>query len=377
MRVALVHDYLYDYGGGERVLEALHELWPKAPVLTSWVDWTWLRTHKPEWQSWDIRSSWFQWVPFKRRLTSPLRFLAPLIWESFDLSRFDVVISSDAWFMCKGVVVRPGAVHVCYCHTPPRFLYGYPTARRQSTLARAYAILINPFMRYYDFVSAQKVHVFVANSENTKRRIEKFYRRQARVVYPPVSIATSDQRLATRRSTTKPYTLNTKPYFLMVNRLVKPKRVDVAIEAAKRAGVRLKIAGTGREEKRLRQLAAGTNKVELLGYVPDSELASLYAGARAVLYLAEEEDFGITPVEAMAYGKPVIAAKSGGVIESVIDGKTGILLEKVSVTTVTRAIETFRPGRFRVTDCQTQARRFSKEQFKRKMRDLVEPSLTR
>src|SRR4030042_3929635 len=126
MKVALVHDFLFEYGGAERVLEALHEIWPQAPVYTSFVDWEFIKNNKKEWREWQIIPSWFNKVPFKKALCSPLRFLAPWIWESFDLRDFDVVISSSAWYMCKGVITHPGTTHICYCHTPPRYLYGYP-----------------------------------------------------------------------------------------------------------------------------------------------------------------------------------------------------------------------------------------------------------
>lgn len=367
MRVALVHDYLFDYGGAERVLEVLHEIWPKAPVYTAWVDWGWLNKNKPEWEEWEIRPSWFQNIPFKRKLTSPLRFLAKAVWESFDLKEFDVVISSAAWFITKGVITRAETLHVCYCHTPPRYLYGLPTARdwKRSWLTRTYAVVVNPFLRHYDFLAAQKVDKFVTNSENTRRRIQKFYRRDARVIYPPVAMQPK-----------LPITNYQLPngYFLMVNRLVGMKRVDVAVKAAKKNGVSLKILGTGIDEGRLKRMAGDAENIEFLGYVSDEKLGELYAGCLAVVYLADEEDFGITPVEAMMHGKPVIAVNSGGVKESVVDGETGILLKNLSVEKLVEVLKKFKAqsSKFKVDDIKTQAKKFSKGRFMKEMKEFVE-----
>ncbi len=362
MKIAIVHDYLYQYGGAERVLEALHEMYPEAPVYTAWVDWEWVKKDRPEWSKWEIKPSWFQQVPFRKQLTSPLRFLAPYVWESFDLSQFEVVISSAAWFITKGVITRSEAFHVCYCHTPPRYLYGLPISRKRSWITDLYAGLVNPFLRKYDFVAAQRVDQFVANSENVRRRIQKFYRRDSVVVYPPVQLQATSYKLQAE---------NSGSYFLMVNRLVGPKRVDVAVSAAKQAGVKLKIVGTGPEEGRLRQLIGENKNVELLGYMDDHELARLYAGCKAVIYLGEEEDFGITPVEAMSFGKPVIGAKSGGIVETVNE-KTGILLDDVSPSSLAEALAHLHTIEYDSEAIKKYARRFSKEEFKKRMKEVVE-----
>lgn len=363
MKVAIVHDYLYDYGGAERVLEALHEIWPEAPVYTAWVDWEWLKRTKPEWQKWEMRTTWFQYLPWKNILTSPLRFLAAWVWESLDLSGYDVVISSAAWFITKGVVTRPETLHVCYCHTPPRYLYGYATATKQNGLVKLYGEVVNPGLRMYDYLAAQRVDKFVCNSEEVKRRIAKFYRREAEVIYPPVAQVAKVAKVAQR------------DYFLMVNRLVESKKVDVGIEAAKRAGVKLKIVGTGREETRLKQLAGGAENIEFLGYVDDDQLQRLYAECRAVVYLPEDEDFGITPVEAANFGKPVIAVKGGGVTESVVDGVTGVLMDELRVEGLTKIFKEFtnlRKYEFKTDEIKKHAEKFSKDRFKREMKELVE-----
>src|SRR3990167_8492495 len=190
MKVALVHDYLNEFGGAERVLEALCEIWPKAPIHTAFY-----KKGSPAYLRFKTRkiiTTWAQNVPFfASRLHSPLRFLAPLIWGSFNFSQYDLVITSSSWYVTKGVVKRNTTndkretLEICYCHTPPRYLYGYPTAKKQKGfLIKTYALLVNHFMRVYDFESAQKVDYFIANSKEVAARIKKFYRRDSTVIYP-------------------------------------------------------------------------------------------------------------------------------------------------------------------------------------------------
>jgi len=364
MKVALVHDYLKEYGGAERVLEALHKIWPKAPVFTSFVDWAWVSKNKKEWLSWKIIPSWFDKLPFKRQFCSPLRFLAPWIWENFNLKDFDLVISSSAWFMCKGVITHPGSVHICYCHTPPRYLYGYPeSAGEKGWLARQYGRMVNPLMRYYDFVTSQRVDYFLCNSFNVQKRIAKFYRREATVIYPPINT------IKQLNNETMKQTKNN--YYLMVNRLVWPKRVDLGILACKKLGLNLKIVGEGKAEEKLRQLAGNDPHIEFLGYVDDRKLAKVYQGCKAVLYLAQEEDFGITPLEAASHGKPVIALRSGGVLEAVVEGKTGFFFDKPEVSQLIKAIKKCDNTSIKTTDCLRQAKKFSEERFTKEIRKYV------
>ena len=198
MKVALVHDYLNEFGGAERVLEALCESFPEAPIYTSFYREGSITYER--FKSKKIITSWAQNVPFfATKLHSPLRFLAPLIWNSFDFSKYDVVITSAGWYVTKGVGKIPKQVRddnrkkpveICYCHTPPRWLYGYPTSVEWQKYwpVRVYAAVVGHFMRQYDFRAAQRVNYFIANSENTKKRIEKFYRRDATVIYPPVDL---------------------------------------------------------------------------------------------------------------------------------------------------------------------------------------------
>src|SRR3989344_4821979 len=266
MKVALVHDYLNEYGGAERVLEVLCEIFPKAPIYTAFY-----KKGSPahlRFKNKKIITSWAQNVPFfASYLHSPLRFLAPLVWNSFvhqsstlraqtpnGLAEYDLVITSSSWYVTKGVVKRNAAndkrktLEICYCHTPPRYLYGYPTAKKQrGFLVKAYALVVNHFMRVYDFEAAQRVDYFIANSREVSSRIKKFYRRDSTVIYPPVDT----KKLEVRRSK---FEVSGK-YFLVVSRLVSAKRVDLAVEVCAKLGLPLKVVGTGPEMENLKDLA--------------------------------------------------------------------------------------------------------------------------
>lgn len=368
MKIALVHDYLYTYGGAERVLEALHDIWPEAPIYTAWVDWQWLKQQQAGWQKWHIVTSWFDKIPFKKFLCSPLRFLTPKIWRSFNLSQYDVVISSSAWYMSKGVSLHKSkdnkTLHICYCHTPPRYLYGYSTSIEFQRFwwGRLYANLINPFMRYYDFNSSQTVDYFICNSREVQKRIAKFYRRVAQIIYPPVFKKASNIKYQVSKE---------GEYFLMVNRLVRPKNVDLAIKTCRELKLPLKIVGVGSDAQRLKNLANNSPYIEFLGYVDDSKLSKLYTDCKAVFYLASEEDFGITPIEAMSFGKPVIALKSGGIKESILEDKTGIFINKLSVEELAAAIKKLAKLNIKAADCIKQADKFSSARFKQEINTFV------
>jgi glycosyltransferase involved in cell wall biosynthesis len=356
MKVALVHDYLREYGGAERVMEAMHELYPEAPLYTSFVDWNALGEHAERFKSWDIRTSWVQGNWLVKKFHSPLRFLTPLIWESLDLRGYDVIISSSGWYICRGILTQPSQLHISYIHHPPRNLYGYATGSRPRLLVRVYAALINPWLRMYDFATAQRVDVLVANSDETRRRIEKFYRREAHVIYPPVITDT-------------PITQQKRSYFLSVGRLTYAKQIDVVIKACNTLQLPLKIVGVGKEEEYLRSIAGPTVTFE--GSVNDAELVTYYQGARALIFCALDEDFGMVPVEAMAAGTPVIALRQGGVRETVIDGKTGLFFDLPTAASLQTSLGKFERLKFQAADCQTQAARFSKDHFMHEFSSFV------
>ncbi len=375
MKIALVHDYLREYGGAERVVEVLHEIYPEAPLYTSFVDWESLGEFEQRFKQWDIRTSWAQnWL--MRRFHSPLRFLTPWVWKYFDFSKYDVVVSSSGWFICRGVDVHKPTVHISYIHHPPRNLYGYTTgAAAQSVLARAYGIVINPFLRYYDFKSAQKPDFLIANSQETRRRIKKFYRREATVIYPPIDI---DSKFEIRNSKQIQNPKSKKDnYYLSVGRLTYSKRIDLIIEACIKLGRKLIIVGAGKEKEQLtsRYTLNAIRLIEFKGSVSDEELAQLYAGADALIFAAIDEDFGMVPVEAMATGTPVIAYRSGGVQESVVEGKTGIFFNELTVDSLTKAIQEFernlKDDRGVGLACVKQAQKFSKERFKKEIEEFI------
>jgi glycosyltransferase involved in cell wall biosynthesis len=368
MKVALVHDFLREYGGAERVLEAIHEMWPEAPLFTSFVDWEALGNQAYRFRNWDIRTSPIADNWLVRKFHSPLRFLAPKIWESFDLSGYDIVLSSSGWFICRGVRVKEPSVHICYIHHPPRNLYGYATGSSLQKYwpVRAYATVVNFFLRHYDWETAQKVDYFVANSKETARRVEKFYRRDSAVIYPPI---TQGSTLRTQGTS-----LRKRNYYLSVGRLTYSKRVDLAIEAANKLKIPFKIVGTGKEETYLRSIAGQT--VEFLGSVSDEELARLYAGAKALIFSALDEDFGMVPVEAMAHGTPVIALGQGGVLETVVNQKTGVLFSEPTVDSLLKAIRQFTNLPISQSDCIAQAKKFSKVRFQKELKTYILASWT-
>lgn len=368
MRVALVHDYLREYGGAERVLEALHEIWPEAPVYTAFYNSASLGIHADKFKAWDIRTSFLQKLPFANRLISPCRIFAPKIFESFKLSEYDLVISSCNLYFSKAVIVKDGARSLSYIHTPPRYLYGYTTSfnYKKHWWTRVAAEIMNHFLRVEDFETSQRPDILIANSKNVQARIEKFYRRNSEVIYPPVDV---EELLKVQKLKGK--------YFLTLNRLSRGKGTEIAVDACSKLNLSLKVAGTGGELNSLKKIA-GKN-VEFLGEVTEEEKAKLFSEAIALIACSEDEDFGITVVEAQAAGVPVIAAKAGGHLETVIPGKTGefympgflgdfqTYVDPISVDNLIDVLERFNPSKYKDSDLRKNAEKFSKENFKKKI----------
>jgi len=325
MKIALVHDQLREFGGAERVLVSLKKIYLQADVYTTTFDLNSLGIHKELIKNWKVNVSWFGKIPILNKFYSPFRFLTPLIWESFDFSKYDLVISSSGSWMSKGIKTSKPTVHVSYIHHPPRYLYGYETAIewQKYFFIKIYGYIINYFLRIWDFTSSQRADYLIANSEETKKRIEKFYRRDAVVIYPPVNIPDS-KLFKTIYNNLQPFKTD---YFLTVSRLARAKHIDVLIKSANTAKFNLKIVGSGRDEERLKQMTGPT--VEFLGNLTDEELKKTYVNAKAFLFASKDEEFGIAPVEAMGYGLPIIAFRSGGLPEYVINGKNGFLFDKL------------------------------------------------
>ncbi|MFC1624913.1 glycosyltransferase [Patescibacteria group bacterium] len=356
MKVAIVHDYIKEYGGAEKVLEELHDLFPKAPIYTTVYLPKFLGPHRKRFEKMQIRPSILQFIPFKSKLISPLRLLAIPVFKLLNFSKYDLVIVSATGAYQPNLIKKSKAKHICYCHTPPRYLYGYQTARNWQKLPgiNILAEIANHFLRMIDFKSAQSVDLFIANSKEVKSRIKRFYRKDAVVIYPPVSI-----------KKVKKY--KKENFFLAGGRLARPKRVDLAIKVFNKMKLPLIVFGKGFAGygDQLKKMAGKT--IKFVGEVSEQEKLKLMSQAKAFIFPAEEEDFGITAVETMSQGTGVIAYKSGGVKESVIEGKTGVFFEKPTIDSLIDAVKRFEKTKIDPKDCIKQAKNFSKENFDKKI----------
>jgi glycosyltransferase involved in cell wall biosynthesis len=360
MKVALVHDYLREYGGAERVLESLHEIFPDAPIYTAYYNANGLGVHKERIKKWNINTSWLQKMPFAGKLVSPFRIFAPMIFEGFDLKEFDVVISSSAIYFAKAVITKPEALHLGYIHTPPRYLYGYTTSfnYKKNIFTRIFGELANHFLRLYDFETSQRPDILIANSENVRERIKKFYRRDSVVIYPPVEMKNSKVENPKR------------DYYLYLGRVVRGKGVDIIVEACSKLNLPLKVAGGGPQLRELKNNSS--ENIEFLGEVSDEERVELFANAKALILASEDEDFGITAVESQLAGTPVIAVKTGGYLETVTEGKTGIFFNEATTKSLVDALEKFDLVKFKEEDLIKNAQKFSKERFKKEILELID-----
>jgi glycosyltransferase involved in cell wall biosynthesis len=354
MKIALVHDFIKEFGGAERVLRVLADMYPEAPIYTAFR----VKGSSCDRKFSDRRiiESKYGWLIKWGNLYSPLRFLAPLIWRSIDLSDYDLVITSCSSYFARGFKVSPKTDVVAYCHTPPRFLYGYEMSINlmKYWIVRAYAVVVNHYLRVFDLWSSERVDKWLVNSINVQQRVWKYYRQKSVVIYPPVEV---EKMIKVSKDVKK------EDYFLIVSRLVGAKGIVEAAKAAKHLGFSLKIVGESvgysQVENQLKKIAG----VELLGSVDDEKLWKLYAGAKGFLALAREEDFGMTVVEAMAAGTPVIAFYGGGFKETVVDGETGIFIEGTDVKTLEMAMKRFNKIKWSREKLISRARLFSKEKF--------------
>ncbi|MFA5777013.1 MAG: glycosyltransferase [Parcubacteria group bacterium] len=361
MKIALVHDYLVQYGGAERVLECFCELFPYAPIYTLVYD---KKAMHGVFEKKDIRTSYLQKIPFagkQHRLFPPLM---PSAIEQFDFSKYDVVLSDSASF-AKGIITGPQTLHICYMHTPMRYAwddcqkytadFGFP-----SFVKRLVPFLMN-YIRLWDKLSAERVDKFIANSNFVAKRIKKYYGKDSTVINPPVSInnfSTSEKQ---------------EKYFLMVGRLIAYKRHDIAIRAFNELSLPLKIIGRGPEMKRLKKIA-GSN-IEFLGRVPDEKLPKYYSQCQAFIF-PQEEDFGIVAIEAFASGKPVIAFRGGDILEHMEEEKMGIFFDKQAPENIIKAVEKFKSMSFDKNYIRSKSLRFDKEIFKGKIREYIERELS-
>jgi glycosyltransferase involved in cell wall biosynthesis len=360
LKVALVHDYLNQYGGAERVLEELHELFPDAPVFTSMY---WPEKMSATIRGLDIRTSFMQRLPLVTRNHQPFLLLYPLAFESFDLTEFDVVISNSSGF-CKGVVTAPDTLHICYCLTPMRWVWNYHAyveRERLGLLPRLVLPAAISQLRSWDVATAQNVDRFIAISRTVAARIHKFYRRDASVIYPPVNC---DAFALSAR---------VDDYYLIVSRLIPYKRIDLAVDAFTRLGLKLKIVSSGGRDLPALRARAGRN-IEFVGRVSDAELKQLYASCRGFVFPGEE-DFGISPLEANASGRPVIAYAGGGALDTVSDGRTGVLFQQQHVDCLIDAVRRAEATHWDSDLLRRHARSFDRQVFREQMQQFVADSV--
>ncbi len=360
MKVAIVHPWFLVLGGGEKVVEELAELYPEADIFVLFS----VSQMVPESiRDRRIYTSFLNGVPWIQKLHRELIILYPTAVESLDLSSYDLVISSSgpATF---GINIRQDALHICYCHSPGRSWWDQ-YAERQRSISPFGKILytaIASYLRMWEFSAAQRVDCFIANSHFIAQRIRKYLRREAIVIYPPVNVAMG-------------YCCeHHADYYLSVGRLEERKRLDLLVQACNQLQKRLVIVGVGTEEKRLRKIAGPT--VEFRGHVSNAELRKLYAECRAFLFAADE-DFGIAPVEAQAFGRPVIAYQHGGALETVRDGETGVFFAAQTVESLVGGIQRFETleGNFIPSEIQHNAMQFDAGIFKTEMRRFIEDAL--
>jgi len=348
-RVAIVHDYLNQWGGAERVLEQLCAIWPDAPVFASIYD----RERMPaSYRDWNIRTTFMQRLPGILRNHQPYLPLYPLTFARLDLRGYDLIVSSSSAF-AKNIHPAPGALHVCYCHSPMRFAWNAADYARREKLGSPVRAALGPLLRLirrWDERGTRRVDHLIANSATVADRIERYYGREAVVIHPPV------------QTSIPPAEGDPDDFYLVVTRLVPYKRLDIVVDAFNRSGLPLCIVGQGRDREELER-RAGPN-IRFLGGVSDEEKNRLYARCRATIFPAED-DFGIAQVEAQSAGRPVIAFRAGGATETVLDGATGVFFDAQTPEALLAAIDRFATARFDPETIRAHARSFDTTVFRR------------
>jgi glycosyltransferase involved in cell wall biosynthesis len=350
-RIALVHDWLTGMRGGEKVLEVLCEIFPRADVYTL----VHLPGHvSPAIESHRIYTSPLQNVPGIGAVYRHLLPFMPWAIERFDFSGYDLLISTSHC-VAKAAIPAEGAKHVCYCHTPMRYIWdqydAYFGPGRASWLVRQAMVRLRPRLQRWDVATVPRVHQFIANSENVRARIRRIYQRDASVIYPPVDVEFYCRGVSARQP-------DRESFYLIVSALAPYKRVDIAIEAFRRMNRKLVVIGEGQERRRLKE-SAGSG-IEFLGWLNQAELRSYYQRCRGLLFPGEE-DFGIIPLEAMAAGCPVIAYRRGGALETVVENKTGIFFYAQTPQAIREAVKRFETLSFHPADVSAHAGRFNRQ----------------
>lgn len=358
MKLAIVHDWLTNMGGAERLIVNFHELYPDAPIYTSVYNPE--KVDKELRENVDIRTTFLQ--KNRKKVENHKKYfpLMPMAFESLDLNDYDVILSSSTC-CAKGIIAHPDAVHICYCATPMRYAW----EKRQDyvigmgKLKKKLISILLHYMRMWDVTSSARVDYFIANSTAVQKRIKKYYNRDSVVINPAVRCGLFD------------ISDKNEDYYFVVSRLVRYKRFDLAVQACKELHKKLIVIGDGPELENLKQIADGDENIKFLGAQPSDVVKKYMAEGKALLFPGEE-DFGITPVEAMACGRPVIAYGKGGVLDSVIDGKTGVFFKEQTVEALKEAILKSEQMNFDKQEIRQHTFQFDESEFKRKIQRFIE-----
>lgn len=357
MKIAIIHDWLPYVGGAEKALACMLELFPDATLYTSVYN---KKKMGDYFKGVDIRTSFIDHLPFGKTKHSIYLNLMPYAFEQFDLRGYDLVLSSST-SCAKGVLTDAKTLHICYCNTPMRYAWDFYfdyLCKSNNPIRKVLIHLLMHKIRLWDVLSANRVDYFIANSHNVERRIRKHYRRVADVIYPPVSVQKNILSVPTEGS-----------YYLVVSRLVSYKRVDLAVQAFNQLNLPLLVVGEGPEKKNLEKQAK--SNIRFVGRASDEEIAEYYQQCKAFIFPGEE-DFGITPVEAQSYGKPVIAYGQGGALETVIDGVTGIFFREHTAEALLDAIKKAEEISFDINNLHQNALRFDEDVFKSNLSQFIE-----
>lgn len=354
MKIAIVHDWLTNMGGAEQVVINFKEIYKEAPIYTTFYNPDKL---DGKLKNIEVKTSYLQ---KKKMVENHKKYfpLMPMAFEKFDLNEYDVVLSSSS-SCAKGVLTKPGSVHICYCHTPMRYAWEKRDEYTEGMgkLKKKLVEILCHYMRIWDVASSNRVDYFIANSTEVQKRIKKHYKRDSVVINPPVrcnmfNISETDG-----------------DYYLVLSRLVGYKRFDLAVQACSELGKKLVVIGEGPEKEKLEKLS--NENVTFLGRQPDAVVKKYMSECKALLFPGEE-DFGIVPVEAQSCGRPVIAYGKGGVLDSVIDGKTGVFFKKQTVESLKEAINKFETMKFDKEEIRKHALEFDESVFQEKIRKFVE-----
>jgi glycosyltransferase involved in cell wall biosynthesis len=365
IKLAIAVDFLVEYGGAEKILEAVLEVYPNATIFTSDF---WPEKFPASYKNYDIKTGFVSKLPFHKILFNQYKLFHTFIFEKFKLQDYDAILSISSGF-AKGVLTHPKKPHIAYINTPPRFLWGLETTRHDKLNPIIKLILkpIEHYWRIWDFNAAQRPYKIISNSKTIQKRVTKYYRRESDYIYPPVDV---EKIIDFKPSKVTP----TKPFFFVVSRLVKYKKVDSIIEAFKKFPYDLYISGSGEDENRLKSLAQGYGNIHFLGRTSDEERNSYLKNAKASIF-AGEEDFGIVLVESLAAGTPVIAFKKGGAEEIVDDKETGLFFEEQTADAIIRSLKEFEKLNFNKETLVKSALRFSKENFQKQLINYIAKSL--